>query len=153
MRMITALLAAAALLALAAGPASARSVKYVGKSTSGHKVTFTLKNGRIHDLTAGIRTSCLSIQGGGAPLGGPEIFGFTGSLPLKAHNRYTFEEKPSFHWREVTVNHDLWIKRRGTTIKGRMRQQYEFMISKFPIGTFSIYSCLGGAKFTAKAQR
>ena len=34
-----------------------------------------------------------------------------------------------------------------------MRQQYEFMISKFPIGTFSIYSCLGGAKFTAKAQR
>ena len=81
-----------------------------------------------------------------------EIFGFTGSLPLKAHNRYTFEEKPAFHWREVTVNHDLWIKRRGNTIKGRMRQQYEFMISKFPIGTFSIYSCLGGAKFTAKAR-
>jgi len=152
MRTITALLAIAAAFAVTAAPASARSVKYVGKSTSGHKVTFTLKNGRIHDLTAGIRTSCLSIQGGGAPLGGSEIFGFTGSLPLKAHNRYTFEEKPAFHWREVTVNHDLWIKRRGNTIKGRMRQQYEFMISKFPIGTFSIYSCLGGAKFTAKAQ-
>ena len=88
MRTITALIAVAAAFAVTVAPASARSVKYVGKSTSGHKVTFTLKNGRIHDLTAGIRTSCLSIQGGGAPLGGPEIFGFTGSLPLKAHNRY-----------------------------------------------------------------
>jgi hypothetical protein len=115
-------------------------------------VTFTVKNGRIHDLTAGVRTSCLSIQGGGAPMGGPEIFAFSGWLPLKAHNRYTFEDKPAFHWREVTTNHDLWIKRRGSRIKGRMRKQYQFMVSKFPIGTFSIYSCLGEATFTAKAR-
>jgi len=153
MRIITALLAAAAALAVAAAPASARTVKYAGKSDSGHKVTFTVKNGKIHDLTAGVRSSCLSIQGGGAPMGGPEIFGFSGSLPLKAHNRYTFEDKPAFHWREVTTNHDLWVKRRGNTIKGRMRKQYQFMISKFPIGTFSIYSCLGEATFTAKGRQ
>src|SRR3712207_8074740 len=40
----------------------------------------------------------------------------------------------------------LWIKKRGNTITGRMRQQYQFLVPKYPIGTFSIYSCLGGAK-------
>ena len=41
MRKLTALIAVAAALAVTAAPASARSVKYVGRSSSGHKVTFT----------------------------------------------------------------------------------------------------------------
>ena len=54
----------------------------------------------------------------------------------------------------VTRKHDLWLKPRGRggVISGRMRLQYQFMISKFPIGTFSIYSCLGGATFKAKIR-
>jgi hypothetical protein len=145
--------AAAALATAGAGTASARPVQYAGKTSSGHKITFTVKNGRVHDLTAGIRMSCLAIQGGGAPVGGSEIFGFRGSLPLREHNRYTFMEKPAFHYNEVTMNNDLWLKRRGPrTIAGRMRLQYEFMIPKYPPGTFSIYSCLGGATFKATAR-
>ena len=34
-----------------------------------------------------------------------------------------------------------------------MRLQYQFLVSKFPIGTFSIYSCLGGDTFKATARR
>lgn len=149
MRTTPALLAATAALA-AAGPASAGAVHNVGKTDSGHKITFTVKNGRVHELLAGVRTSCLSIQGGGAPVGGPEPFGFHGSVPLKRHNRYTFMEKPAFHYKEVTMNNDLWLQRAGRGFTGRMRLQYEFLIPKYPIGTFTIYSCLGGAKFTAR---
>jgi hypothetical protein len=34
--------------------------------------------------------------------------------------------------------------------QGKLRWQYEFLIPKYPIGTFSIYSCLGEGTFTAK---
>jgi hypothetical protein len=149
---IALVLAAVAALALAA-PASAKPVKYTGKTSSGHKITFTVAKGRVHDLTAGIRTSCLAIQGGGAPVGGPEVFGFRGSLPFRAHNRYTFMEKPAFHYNEVTMNNDLWLKRRGRgVISGRMRLQYQFLIPQYPPGTFSTYSCLGGATFKARPR-
>ncbi len=136
-----------------AGPASAaKSVTYTGKTSSGHKVTFKVKNKRIHDLTAGIRMSCIPIQGGGRPTGGSEVFGFRGSLPIKRHLTYSFMEKPAFHFNEVTMKNDLWLKRRGKrTITGRMRLQYSFLVSKYPIGTFAIYSCLGGGTFRAKA--
>ena len=141
-----------ALLALAAPASAARAVTYKGKTSSGHKITFEIKNGRVHDLTAGIRMSCIPIQGGGAPTGGAEIFGFRGSLKVKPHLRYSFVEKPAFYYNQVTMQNDLWLKRRGSgTITGRMRLQYSFLIPKYPIGTFSVYSCLGGGTFKAKA--
>ncbi len=144
---ITAMTAITALVL--ADPASAgKPVTYKGKTSSGHQVTFKLKNKRIHDLTAGIRMSCIPIQGGGRPLGGSEVFGFRGHLPVKRHQSYSFMEKPAFHYNEVTMKNDLWLKRRGKrTITGRMRLQYSFLVPKYPIGTFSIYSCLGGAKY------
>jgi hypothetical protein len=152
MRKLPISLAVVALLATAAAPANAAPRKYAGKTSSGHKITFTVKRGRVFNLVAGIRMSCLNIQGGGFPLGGSEIFGFRGSVPLKRHVKFSFQSKPAFYYNEVTMHHDLWLKRRGPrVITGRMRLQYEFLISKYPIGTFSIYSCLGGAKFRATA--
>lgn len=142
-----------ALLALAAPAGAAKAVTYKGKTSSGHKVTYQVKNGRIHDLTAGIRMSCIPIQGGGMPTGGAEVFGFRGSLHVKPHLRYSFMEKPAFHYSEVTMKNDLWLRQRGKrTITGRMRLQYSFLIPKYPIGTFTIYSCLGGGTFKAKAR-
>ena len=152
-KLIVPLVAVIALLAFAAPGATAKPVKYTGKTSSGHKIKFTVKKGRIYNLTAGIATQCLSIQGGGRPMGGVEIFAFRGYVPLKSHNRFSYEQKPAFWWKEVTMNHDLWIKKRGNRITGRMRQQYQFLVPKYPIGTFSIYSCLGGAKFSARAKR
>jgi hypothetical protein len=148
-------LTAIAVLALAGSAGAAKPVTYKGKTSSGHQVTFEVKNKRIHDLTAGIRMSCIPIQGGGRPIGGSEVFGFRGSLRIKPHLSYSFKEKPAFHYNEVTMNNDLWLKRRGKrTITGRMRLQYSFLVPKYPIGTFTIYSCLGGvATFKAKAQR
>jgi predicted porin len=54
--------AAIALLALAAPANAAKAVTYTGKTDSGHKVTFKVKNKRIHDLTAGIRMACVPIR-------------------------------------------------------------------------------------------
>jgi hypothetical protein len=155
MKKIAGPLMVVALLAVAAAPASAaKTVNYKGKTSSGHKITFKVKNGRVHDLVGGIRMSCIPIQGGGSPQGGSEIFGFKGSVPFKAHNRFSFMAKPAFYYNEVTMNHDLWLKRGGPgRINGRMRLQYQFLIPKYPIGTFTIYSCLGGATFKAKAVR
>jgi hypothetical protein len=154
MRKLTAPLALIALMAVAVPAAAARPVKYRGKTSSGHKITFTLKNRKVHDLTAGIRMSCIPIQGGGAPVGGSEIYGFKGWVPFKRHVKFSFMGKPAFYWNEVTMNHDLWTKRgpKGK-ITGRMRLQYEYLVPKYPPGTFVIYSCLGGAKFRAKPVR
>jgi hypothetical protein len=59
--------------------------------------------------------------------------------------------KPAFYYNEVTTNLEVTTKKlRNGTITGKLRRQYEFMIPKYPIGPFSIYSCLGEAKFTAK---
>jgi hypothetical protein len=152
MRRTIAPLTLIALLALAAPASAGKAVTYKGKTSSGHKVTFQVKNGRIHDLIAGIRMSCIPIQGGGSPTGGSEVFGFRGSLKVKPHLSYSFMEKPAFHYNEVTMNNDLWLKQRGKrTITGRMRLQYSFLIPKYPIGTFTVYSCLGGGTFKAKA--
>jgi len=136
-----------------AGTAVAKPVGYTGKTSSGHKITFTVKNGRIHDLTAGVATSCLAIQGGGAPISGGELFGFRGSVRLKPHVTFSFMSKPAFHYNEVTMKHDLWVTRgSGGRLSGKMRLQYSFLIPKYPIGTFSVYSCLGNATFKAKPR-
>ncbi len=153
MRRTIAPLTVIALLALAAPASAGKAVTYKGKTSSGHKVTYQVKNGRIRDLAAGIRMSCIPIQGGGAPTGGSEVFGFRGSLKISRHLSYSFMEKPAFHYNEVTMKNDLWLKRRGKgSITGRMRLQYSFLIPKYPIGTFTIYSCLGGGTFKAKAR-
>ncbi len=151
---ITALTVIAA-LALA-GPAAAKTTTYKGKTSAGNPITIKVKNNKINYILGGVRMSCLSIQGGGAPMGGADIFGIhkmAWSLK-RGHHSIKVMGKPAFHWREVTQKHDLFLKRRGKggVISGRMRLQYSFLISKFPIGTFSVYSCLGGATFKAKAR-
>jgi hypothetical protein len=141
-----------ALLALAAPASAGKTMNYKGRTSSGHNVTFQVKHGRIHDLTAGIRMSCIPIQGGGTPTGGAEVFGFRGSLRVRPHLSYSFMEKPAFYYNKVTMKNDLWLKQRGKrTITGRMRLQYSFLIPKYPIGTFTVYSCLGGGTFKATA--
>jgi hypothetical protein len=51
----------------------------------------------------------------------------------------------------VTTNFEVTSKKlRNGTIRGKLRRHYEFLIPKYPIGTFQFYSCLGEATFTAK---
>lgn len=150
MRRLALPLAVAALLSTAGTAAAGQATTYQGKTSSGHKVTFKLKDGRIRDMRAGIAVSCIPIQGGGAPTGGSEIFGFDGSVKYGQHAKWSFLSKPAFHYNEVTMNHELWIERRTSrSITARTRIQYQFMIPKYPIGTFTIYSCLGNGRFTA----
>jgi hypothetical protein len=150
------LIAAAALMLALAGPAAAKPQVYKGKTSSGHPITAKINKGIVRHFVAGIAVTCIPIQGTtGRPSTGAETFGFESTIikVKKRHHRFTFMRKPAYHWREVTTNHDLWIKRRGNRISGRMRIQYSYMVSTFPIGTFNIYSCLGSGKFKAKARR
>ncbi len=145
-----------ACLALAGPAAAAKTTTYKGKTSAGHPITIKTKNKKITYILGGVRMSCIPIQGGGRTYGGSDIFGLHKiAWSLKRDHSLSVMGKPAFHWREVTQKHDLFLKRRGKggVISGRMRLQYQFLISKFPIGTFSIYSCLGGATFKAKARQ
>jgi hypothetical protein len=146
-------LAVLGVLAAAAPAQAGAGVKYKGKTSSGHPITFTLKGKRLVDMRSGISVSCISIQGGGMPLGGAETFSYDGSVPLSAKGvDFTFMKKPAFYYNEVTTKHTLSSKlnRRTGVISGKQRIQYSFLIPKYPIGTFSIYSCLGSGTFKAK---
>jgi hypothetical protein len=149
------LLAVAAVCALAppAGALAAKPVKYAGKTSGGHKVTFKLfGNKKIDDFETGIPVTCLSIQGGGSPMTGVDVWPnswFQVNRTVKFQAMLT----PAFYWNDVTNNFEVTTKKlRNGTIRGHLRKQYEFLVSKYPIGTFTIYSCLGEATFQAKPR-
>jgi hypothetical protein len=149
-------LAALGTLAVAASAQAASGVKYKGKTSSGHPITFKLKDKRLYDMRSGIRVACVSIQGGGAPLGGVETFSYKGWAPMSRRGvDFTFMKEPAFHYNEVTAKHTLSsrLNRRTRTITGKQRIQYSFLVPKYPIGTFVVYSCLGGGTFKAKPVR
>lgn len=132
---------------------AASGVKHKGKTSSGHPITFTLKGKRLYDMNSGIRVNCLSIQGGGAPSVNADIFGYKGYVGLRRKPvDFTFKTKPSSYYNEVTTKHSLSsVFNRGTkAITGTQRIQYSYLILKYPIGTFMIYSCLGNGTFKAK---
>src|SRR5262245_22528653 len=86
MRKLLSVTAVAALCA-AAGPAAAdaaKPVQYKGKTNAGHKITFGLKGIKATKVTSGVPVTCLSIQGGGAPMTGvqPLYFGWM-KLPFR----------------------------------------------------------------------
>jgi hypothetical protein len=155
MRKLIAPIAAVALLATAAPAAEAvKGVPYKGKTTGGHNVTFNLVKNRMWNFLTGVPTSCLAIQGGGAPMTGAEPVNWKWvDVPLKNY-KFADEVKPSFHWKEVTMNTTVNTRRgRKGTITGSIRLQYQFLIPKYPIGTFTIYSCLGNMEFSARPKR
>ena len=153
-KLTTAVLAVAAVGALAvpAGAAAAKPVKYAGKTSSGHRLTFNLKGRQISKFVTGAPVTCIPIQGGGQNFVGaePMVLWFGDNRTVE----FDADLKPAFYYNEVTMHFRVITKKfRNGTIKGSLRWQYEFLIPKYPIGTFSIYSCLGKAKFQAKPAR
>ena len=152
-KLTTALLCLVAVVAFPAAASAAKPVKYAGKASSGHKVTFKLANGKqVLDFVTGAPVSCIPIQGTGQTYVGAEPVvlwfrvGETAEFPVKT--------KPAFYYNEVTMNFRVKSKKlRNGTIKGSLRWQYTFLIPKYPIGTFTIYSCLGEATWVAKPKR
>lgn len=166
MRRITTLLLAISLCLTLAAPApslgavgggkkgKAKAVLYEGKTSGGHKVSFKLRDGKALQFETGVPMSCLAIQGGGAPISGVEPFVYTWIRLGNRNAKLSDYIKPSFHYNEVTRNHTVTLLRvNKNVIRGAIRTQYEFMIPKFPIGTFTIYSCLGEMKFNARPVR
>jgi hypothetical protein len=147
--------AACAVMAVPATAAAAKPVRYAGKTTGGHKITFNLVKGgkRIRDLVTATPTQCLPIQGGGSPMSGMDLWNPAIEFPVNQANLEWKEENTTsgFYYNPLTKNYKFSTKKlRNGTIRGQLRQQFEFLIPKYPIGTFIIYSCLGTTKFTAK---
>jgi acid phosphatase class B len=151
-KLTTALLCLVALVAFPAVASAAKPVKYVGKTSSGHKVTFKLVRGKqAVDFVTGAPVTCIPIQGGGQSFVGAEPLVYR--FQINRTVEFQSEIKPAFYYNEVTANFRFTSKKlRNGTIKGHLRWQYEFLIPKYPIGTFSIYSCLGEATFAAKPR-
>jgi hypothetical protein len=153
MNKLSATLLAVCALAAAALPASAAAapVKYVGKTSGGHKVTFKLIRGKkVDDFVTGTPTQCISIQGGGTPYVGVDVWPNSWFL-INRTVKFQAMVKPAFYWNEVTTNFEVTSKKlRNGTITGKLRRQYEFLVPKYTPGTFSIYSFLGEATFKAK---
>jgi hypothetical protein len=155
MRKLISLIAVAALFAGAVPAAdAAKRVPYKGKTAGGHGVTFNYAKGMMWDFVTGVPMTCLPIQGGGSPQTGAEVWNFKWvKVGLKDY-KFSEQSKPSFHYNEVTRNHTVTTRRaRNGTISGSIRVQYSFMVPKYPIGTFSVYSCLGNTTFSARQAR
>ena len=141
-------------LLVAAGPAAAKSTTYVGKTSSGHKITFKLKGNKVVNPEAGIGVTCLPIQGGGSPRTGADYMYPLIKIKVGTTKKFTTEQTPAFYWRKVEVNQQFSSRRgRNGRITGKLRMQYSFLVSKYPIGTFTIFSCLGTATYKAKPKR
>jgi hypothetical protein len=152
-KLTTAALCLVAVVALPATAAAAKPVKYAGKTSSGHKVTFKLVRGKkAVDFVTGAPVTCIPIQGTGQTFVGAEPLVYTMRIGRKEEIQAKI--KPAYYYNEVTANFSWESKKlRNGTIKGSLRWQYEFLIPKYPIGTFTIYSCLGEATWVAKPRR
>jgi hypothetical protein len=133
---------------------AAKGVPYKGKTTGGNTIKFRYANNKMVNVKTGVPMTCIPIQGIGRPQIGLDLW-TADWLKLPTRNLKVTETSPSsLHYNEVTKNHTINAKRnRNGTISGSIRVQYSFLIPKYPIGTFSIYSCLGNMKFTARAVR
>jgi hypothetical protein len=97
---------------------------------------------------------CIPIQGCGSPTSGVELWNFDRVKVGLKDFKFSEQSKLSLHYNEVTRNHTITTRRaRNATISGSIRVQYSFLIPKYPIGTFSIYSCLGSTTFEARPVR
>ena len=107
MKKLTATLIAVAACAVVALPATAaaaaKPVKYQGKTSSGHKVTFKFVNGkRAVEFVTGAPVTCIPIQGGGQSFVGAEplVYNFLINRTVE----FKSEIKPAFYYNEVTAN-------------------------------------------------
>lgn len=148
------ILLAAALALLATAPLAAAATKpipYEGRTTGGHELTFLLSGGVMNDFVTGVPVQCIPIQGGGTPSSGVELWSFDGVRLGLQDFEFSDEAKPGMHYSEVTRNHTVTTRRgRNDLVSGSIRVQYSFLIPKFPIGTFAIYSCLATTEFSAR---
>jgi len=151
-KLVATLILAAALVG--AGPASAEAVSYNGKTSGGHKITFKLSGNKIVNPVAAVPVQCLSIQGGGSPTLGADPMYPLIKLKLGQNVEFKTKQKPSSYYNEVVVNQQFSSRKsRNGTIKGKLRMQYSYLIPKYPIGTFVIYSCLGTTTYEARPRR
>ena len=100
--------------------------------TGGHRVTFDLYRGgtRIKNLVTA------------TPI----------SFPVNQNDLKWKDDQANtgFYYNYVTKNYEFSTKKlRNGTIRGTLHQQFQFLVPKYPPGTFVIYGCLGVTHFSA----
>jgi hypothetical protein len=133
---------------------AAKGIAYKGKTSQGHKITFRYSKGKMYKLVTGVSMTCIPIQGIGKPQIGLDLWTADGLKTNLKGLKVTEKSPSSMYYNEVTKHHTVKTHRsRRGVITGSVRVQYSFLIPKYPIGTFTIYSCLGNMKFKAKPAR
>ena len=99
----TASIVALAGLLMSAGPAAAKSIPYMGKTSSGHGIVFKLRGNRIINPEAGLSVTCLPIQGGGTPMTGADFLHPLLKPKVGRNVKFTTEQVPAFYFRKVQV--------------------------------------------------
>ena len=95
------------------------------------------------------------MQSGYSPMGGMDSWNPPISFPVNQDNLKWKDEKANtgFYYNHVTKNYEFSTRKlRNGTIRGTLRQQFQFLVPKYPPGTFVIYGCLGVTHFRRSPQ-
>jgi hypothetical protein len=136
------LLVAALALAPAAASASARPVKYAGKTKEGSKITFTLEHGWLDGLSTMVPTTCVSAQGGT-----PKVTLWPWSAPYK----YRLGRTAKVTTGDPTRHYKISSHRHGKTITGKLSLNFS-LLTDDGWGGYRILTCYGTASFKAKPR-
>ena len=148
---VLAVAALAASLALAA-PALAKPVKYSGKTSSGHEITFKRSGNSITGVYTMLATSCASTYPGATAHAGSEFYEPPGRLPLGRKVTRSAVQDPAMHYSEVTKNYRLKARKlRGGAIKGRLHVNFGYQTVHYASYWMLVgYVCQGDGTFKAR---
>jgi hypothetical protein len=156
MKIRTAAALATALSMLVAAPAGAKPTRYVGKTSAGDRITFSVGGGRVSAVRTATPTICVPTQG--TPQAGTDLYQPPGRFAL---GRTTKVQTPgpvdsAMHYGEVTKWFHFTAKRgkRGR-VTGTLHQNFAFeTVASDPWTGLSLvgWVCQGDARFSARQR-
>ncbi len=146
-------LAVAGLL-VGAASAEAKSVKYAGKTTSGHKITFKKSGNRIKNVKSGTPVVCLPGTTGYSSRAGADVFNPPGAFRVGTTTKRKKLQKTGMWYSKVTKNYKVTTKKAGNKIKGKLHMSFSYAMPVFDYwgARLVIYACSGDTKFTARPR-
>jgi hypothetical protein len=147
------LLAVLALLAVAAAPASARSIRYRGKTRAGNTITFTRVGNKVKNVRSGVPVTCLSINRVGMSRSGVDYWLMPQAARIGRTNTVTGLMMTALYYSPVTLTAKttLHLGRRGR-ITGKLEETFAYAIPTYPIPLTIDYGCRGVTTFSARPR-
>jgi hypothetical protein len=148
MRTIAVIATAAALLT-AAGPAAAKGTPYKGETQGGSSITFTLSGGKVGKVSTLVPTICADSTSRSTRAGG-ELYQPPGRLALnRTVKTKALQRGAMTQGSEVTKNYTFTAKKRGPKISGKLKLSFSYLVPDLFQTLPHIYICSGSTGFTA----